>query len=98
MAEFLVEMYVSRGDLGAVRRRSERARLAAEDLQREGTSVRYLRSIHVPEDETCFFLYEAASAAAVLEVLLRSELPSARVAEVASWQEPATPEQREEMT
>ena len=56
-------------------------------LQGEGTRVRYLRSFHLPEDETCFFLYEAASAAAVREVMLRSAVPCERVAEVASWAE-----------
>ena len=98
MAEFLAELYVARGDGAAARRRARRARLAAEELQREGTEVRYLRSIHVPEDETCFVLYEAASAAAVREVMKRSAVQYERVAEVASWQETPTPGEPEEMT
>ena len=62
MAEFLVETYVARTDSAAVELGAERSRLAAEELTREGTPVRCLRSIFVPEDETCFFLYEADSA------------------------------------
>jgi hypothetical protein len=74
MAEFLVEVYVSRADPAAVERGAERARLAAEELTREGTPVRYLRSIFVPEDETCFFLYEAASVEDVEEAARRASL------------------------
>lgn len=84
MAEFLVELYVSRTDGAAAVRRERRARRAAEELKREGTPVHYVRSIHVPEEETCFFLYEAASAAAVHEALRRSALQFDRVAAVSS--------------
>lgn len=82
MAEFLVELYVSRTDSGAVASDAARARLAAEELTREGTPVRYLRSIFVPEDETCFSLYEAASADDVREVARRAALRFEHVAEV----------------
>ena len=80
MAEFLVELYVSGVDPGAVERDAERARLGAEELTREGKPVRYLRSIFVPEDETCFFLFEAASADSVREAATRAALPFERVA------------------
>jgi hypothetical protein len=82
MPEFLIELYVSRTDAGSLERDTERARLAAEELHRQGGSVRYLRSIFVPEDETCFLLYEAASAEAVREAVLRARLPVDRVAAV----------------
>jgi Nickel responsive protein SCO4226-like len=74
MAEFLVELYVSRTDADAVERGAGRARLAAEQLCREGTPVRYVRSIFVPEDETCFYIYEAASAEDVEEAARRASL------------------------
>ena len=80
MAEFLVELYLSGVDGGAVERESERARLGAEALTREGKPVRYLRSIFVPEDETCLFLYEAASADDVREAATRAALRFERVA------------------
>jgi len=81
MAEFLLEFYVAQTDGAAVERGAERTRLAAEELTREGTPVRYLRSIFVPEDETCFFLYEAASADTVREAAERAELRFERVTE-----------------
>jgi hypothetical protein len=82
VAEFLVELYVSRAHATVVEHGAERARLAAEQLIGEGTEVRLLRSIFVPEDETCFLLYEADSADAVREAALRADLPFDRIAEV----------------
>lgn len=81
MAEFLVELYISRADPSAVERSAVRSRRVAEELTREGTPVRYLRSIFVPADETCFVLYEALSADAVREAARRAALPFERVTE-----------------
>lgn len=80
MREFLVELYVSREDAAAVEHRAERARVAAEELTRAGTPVRYVRSIFVPDDETCFFLYEAARAEDVEEAARRASLRFERAA------------------
>jgi hypothetical protein len=81
MAEFLVELYVSRWDAAEAARSTRRVRVAAEELTREGTAVRYVRSIFVPEDETCFVLCEAASADAVHETARRAALTFERIAE-----------------
>ena len=74
MAEFVVELYVSRMDGAGARRDPERARLAAEELTWQGTPVRYLRAILVPEDETCLLLYDATSADTV-RASPRADLP-----------------------
>jgi muconolactone delta-isomerase len=81
MAEYLVELYVSRADPDAVRDGAARARAAAEELAREGTLVRFVRSLFVPEEETCFYLYEAASAADVRAAAQRAALPFDRIAQ-----------------
>ena len=81
MPEYLVETYISRADGGAVKQGAESARRAAEDLTREGTRIRYVQSIFVPEEETCFFLYEAASLEAVREAATRAALPFEHVTE-----------------
>ncbi len=81
MAEFLIELYVPRAEAASVERCAERARRAARELTREGTHVRYLRAIFVPEDETCFYLYEAATSAAVGEAARRAGLQFERVTE-----------------
>jgi len=81
MTEFLVELFVSRVDGGGVAQRATRARNAAEALTQEGTPVTFLQSVFVPADETCFFLYQAASADAVREAARRAELSIERVSE-----------------
>jgi hypothetical protein len=81
VAEYLVELYVAREDSAALERGAAQAQRAAEELTREGTPVRFLRSIFVPEDETCFFLYEAPSAAIVRDAVGRAALSFERVVE-----------------
>jgi hypothetical protein len=91
MAEFLVELYAPKTDAAGVERDAQRARLAAEQLSRAGTPVRYLRSLFVPLDETCLLLYEAASADAVRMAAQRAALPFDRVTEVALINDPRRP-------
>ena len=79
MAEFLVELYVPRGVARGFELEAERARAAAEQLTLEGTRVRCVRSILVPDDETCLLLYEADSIDAVREASVRSGLAFERI-------------------
>ena len=81
MPQFLVELYLPRTDPLVVGEGAEGARLAAEQLTREGASVRCLRSIFVPEDETCFLLCEAASSESVRGAARRAGLRFERIAE-----------------
>jgi hypothetical protein len=81
MTEFVVEHYLARSGTDCFRRDVEGARRAAEQLTSEGTPVTYLRSIFVPEDETCYVLYRASSAEAVREAARRAQLLFERVAE-----------------
>jgi Protein of unknown function (DUF4242) len=84
VAEFMLEFYIARTDPAAAEQAAERARAAVEALAREGTPVSFLRSIFVPEDETCFLLYEAPSVEAVRLAAERANLPFERVAEAVS--------------
>ena len=59
MPTFLVEVYMPRLRAGEVEKAAERARAAAAALRRSGSDVCYLRLIFVPDDETCFHLFEA---------------------------------------
>lgn len=58
-----------------------RARHASDELRREGTQVRFLRSIFVPEDDVCLYLYRAASTQAVREAASRAALSVRKVTE-----------------
>jgi hypothetical protein len=54
-------------------------RAAARSIRDEGISVRYVRALFVPEDQTCLLLFEAGSPAVVQEVTQRAGLPVTRV-------------------
>jgi hypothetical protein len=80
MPSYLVEMYLAGGHerhLAACRRR---ARSAAAEL----SQVSFDRSIHVPEDEICFFVFDAPSSAEVALVAQRAELEPLRIVEAVS--------------
>jgi hypothetical protein len=79
---YLVESYVPRVRADDTRGVARRARDAAEQVSREGTPVRYVRTTLLTDDETCFHLFEAASEAVVDEVSRRAGLTWARIHEV----------------
>jgi hypothetical protein len=63
MPSYLVETYLTRGQAGERAARERRARSVAEELTQGTTRVRFERSIHVPEDEICFFVFDPPRAA-----------------------------------
>jgi hypothetical protein len=81
---YLVETYLARGDARERAARERRARSAADELTREGTRVRFDRSIHVPEDEICFFVFDAPSAGEAALAAQRAGLDPLRVVEAVS--------------
>jgi hypothetical protein len=90
MNEFLVELYVSCTESNGADLTIAHAHSAAAELTAAGTPVRFLRSIFVPADEMCLFLFEADSIDAVREAAHRASLPFDHVAETASI--PTSPE------
>ena len=84
MPSFLVETYLARGQAGERSAREQRARSAAEELTQERTPVRLECSIHVPEDEICFFVFDAPSGRAAALVAQRAGLDPFRVVEAIS--------------
>ena len=81
MASYLVETYLPRLRAAEFGEASVRARLAAKRLSREGTPIRHLRSIFLPEDETCLHFFEAPNSESVREAAQRAELPCDRIVE-----------------
>jgi uncharacterized protein DUF4242 len=77
VTNYLVESYTpTTTDLDEVERRASRA---AEDLSVAGHMVRYVRSIYVAEDETCFYLFDAESADTVRLASERADLHAQRI-------------------
>jgi Nickel responsive protein SCO4226-like len=75
---FLIEAYVADADIAALR---DRLRAAAAAMGDEGHAIRYLRSVLVRADETCFHLFDAASEEVVAELARRAEVPYERIVE-----------------
>jgi hypothetical protein len=84
MPSYLVEAFLARGAAGERQARERRARSAAEQMTREGTRVCFERSIHVPEDEICFFAFAAASGRDAVVAAERAGLEPLRVVEAIS--------------
>ena len=81
MPSYLVETFLARGASGERQARDMRARSAAEAMTREGTRIGFEGSIHVPEDEMCFFTFAAPSSLDAALAAQRAELTPIRVVE-----------------
>lgn len=79
MPSYLVETYLARGLAGERAERERRARSAAQQLAQEDVDVRFERSIHVPEDELCFFVFDAPTSRDAALVAERARLEPLRV-------------------
>ena len=85
MASYLVETHLTRGQAGERAAREQRAHSVAEELTREGMHVGFERSIHVPEDEICFFVFDAPSGRVAALAAERAELDPIRIVEAVSY-------------
>ena len=81
MPSYLVETFLARGSAGEREACERRARSAAEAMTREGTRVGFEGSIHVPEDEICFFTFAAPSSREAALAAQRAELEALRIVE-----------------
>lgn len=81
MPSYLVETFLARGAAGEREACERRARSAAEAMTREGTRVGFDGSIHVPEDEICFFAFAAPSGRDAALVARRAGLAALRIVE-----------------
>jgi hypothetical protein len=80
MAKYLVLTRRTAGNV-ALAVAAERACGAAEELAGEGTKVRYLRTLEVPEEDLCLHLFEAGSPDWVAEASRRASLQVERIVE-----------------
>jgi hypothetical protein len=86
---YLIETYLARSQAGELASLERRARSAAEELTQEKTRVRFEQSIHVPEDEICFFVFDAPSGRDAALLAHRCGLEPIRVVEAISSGEEA---------
>jgi hypothetical protein len=83
---YLVETYLARGQAGNRAALERRACSAAEEPAPEGTGISFEGSIHIPEDEICFFVFDAPSGREVALAAQRAGLEPMRVVEAFSSQ------------
>jgi hypothetical protein len=81
---YLVETYLARGRAGERDARERRARTAAEEQRRAGMQIRFDGAIHIPEDEICFFVFDAGSSRDAAQVAQLAGLVPFRVVEALS--------------
>ena len=79
MPRYLVEAYCAQEADGA-------ARAARLGLAHGPDSVRFLRSLFVPEDQICFHLVDAPSMVAATRAIDRAEIAYARIVEAVEWE------------
>ena len=84
MPSYLVETYLTRGRANERRASERRARTAAAELTQGSSLVRFDHSIHVPEDEICFYVFDAPSARDAALAARRAGLDPLRVVEAVS--------------
>lgn len=88
MPSYLVETYLARGKTRELVARERQAASAAAELTRSGIAIRFDGAIHVPEDEICFFVFDARSGRDAALAAARASLEPLRVVEaVASGKE-----------
>jgi len=87
MKRYLVETYLARGATAERAAQDQRARSAAQELAREAKRVRFDRSINIPEDEICFFVFDAPSSRDAALVAERAGLDPVRIVEATSSRE-----------
>lgn len=85
MPSYLVETFLPRGRAAERSAHERRARSAARALTRRGTGVRFDHMIHVPEDEICFFVFDAPSGRDAALVAQLADLAPLRVVEAVSY-------------
>lgn len=78
---YLVECYVANERRDELSGAETRARAAARAMARDGIAIRYIRSTFIPEDDTCFHVFEGPSAAAVDEATRRADISYDRIVE-----------------
>lgn len=77
--KYIVEAYVPTGRTASLGNHDVRLRTAAAEMAAEGTAIRHLNTLFIPEEEICFYVFEASSPEDVAEVSRRAEIGYERI-------------------
>ena len=84
MAQYVVERHLPNFTGDMVAAAAKRAKQTTAAMTREGTPVRYMRSIFIPGEDKCYCLFEGDSADTVRQANIRADLPVESIAEALS--------------
>jgi hypothetical protein len=82
--QFFVEVFTARATAGKLATSERRATSAARRLSSADREVQFVRATYIPEDEICFFVFDAASGTDAALAAQRAELDPLRVVEAIS--------------
>ena len=83
MPIYMVERYLPKFTHDQVVAAATSAKTTTAQMTREGTPIRYLRSVFVPGEDKCFCLFDGPSPEVVAQANDRAKLPYDRVVEAA---------------
>jgi hypothetical protein len=81
---YIVEVYEPRTGAGGCAALAARARSVTEEMRAAGTEVRFLRSLFIPCDETCLYVFEGKSSVEVTSAAAQAGIRPGRVVEAIS--------------
>ncbi len=84
MPQYVVERHLPNFTGEMVAAAAKRAKQTTLAMTREGTPVRYMRSIFIPGEDKCYCLFESESADTVRQANERAELPVQSITEALS--------------
>jgi hypothetical protein len=84
VTQFLVEVFTPRARAGDLAAAERSAISAARRVSIVEGAVRYVRATYIPEDEICFFVFDAPSGREAALVAQRAGLEPIRVVEAVS--------------
>ena len=88
MKQFFIEVFTPRANAGKLAAAERRAISAARRLSNADREVQFVRATYIPEDEICFFVFDAPSGQDAALAAQRAGLEAIRVVEaVPSGQE-----------
>jgi hypothetical protein len=82
LSRFLLELRPVDNGFADIQAVGARSRDVCDELAGESVAIRLIRSVFVPEDGSCFLLFEAPSAMVVAEAARRAAAPAAVVWEL----------------
>ena len=84
MTQFLVEVFTPRASAGKLAAAERRVMAAANQRPGADGDLRFVRATYIPEDEICFFVFDAPSGREAALVAQRAGLEPIRVVEAVS--------------